>query len=80
MMEIKSGMGIIKERTISSYESFYKNLDKDSADLVSEMLDAYSDKIIKLIMKNIRKAATKEELISITTTLKHTLTYDLTAN
>ncbi|MBM2814603.1 MAG: glutamyl-tRNA reductase [Ignavibacteria bacterium] len=77
MMAIKNQMGIIKDRTIASYDSFYKNLEEKQATTVSEMLDSYADKIIRVIMKNIRRAATKEELISITNTLKDTLTLDI---
>jgi hypothetical protein len=44
------------------------------------MLDSYSDKLIKIIMLNIRKATTKEELITITNTLRETLTLEMDSN
>ncbi|MCX6154566.1 MAG: glutamyl-tRNA reductase [Candidatus Kapabacteria bacterium] len=77
MMEIKKGMGIIKDRTIATFDDFYKTLESSQAENVSKMLDEYADKIIKVIMKNIRRATTKDELINITRTLKETLTLDI---
>ncbi len=76
MHEIKDEMGLIKQYLLSSYETFYTTLDEEQKEYVNKMLDSYSDKIIKVIMSNLRKAAAKEDLISIAKTLKHTFSLE----
>lgn len=76
MQKIKKEMIILKQNILSSYETFLITLDEEQKENVNEMLDLYSDKIIKVIMTNFRRAASKEDLISITKTLKHTFTLE----
>jgi len=76
MQEIKKEMITLKQNTLSTYETFLYTLDEEQKENVNEMLDSYSDKIIKVIMTNFRRAATKEDLISITKTLSHTFTLE----
>jgi glutamyl-tRNA reductase len=77
MMDIKSQFDVVKQRTICTYKAAFNSLDKKHQDIISEMLDSYSDKLIKTIMMNIRKSASPEDLIRITKTLKNTFTIDL---
>ncbi len=77
MMEIKKGLGVIKDRTISTYSDFYNSLESSQSEAVNDMLDAYAGKIIKVIMKNIRRATTKDELLKIISTLQDTLSLDI---
>jgi glutamyl-tRNA reductase len=80
MLEIKNRMGVLKDRTISSYGSYFQQIDDKQSAVIHQMLDSYSDKLIKIIMLNIRKATTKEELLSITNTLRETLTLEMDSN
>lgn len=76
MQEIKKEMIILKQNLLSSYEIFLFSLNEDQKQNVNKMLDTYSDKIIKVIMTNFKRAASKEDIISITENLKHTFTID----
>lgn len=76
MLEIKKELAVLKQNTLSSYEDFTNKLNKEQEEILNELLDAYSDKIIKVIMTNFRKASSKEDLISITKTLKSTFTIE----
>ena len=76
MHGFKNELDIIKQTTLLSYKDFINSLDEKQKDDISEMLDSYSEKIIKVIMTNFRRAASKEDLISITKTLKHTFTLE----
>lgn len=77
MMEIKKEFEVIKHRTIATYKDAFNSFDKKHQDVICEMLDSYSDKLIKVIMMNIKNSASNEELIHITRTLKNTFTIDL---
>jgi len=76
MMEIKKGLITLKQSTLDLHQPFVNKLDETEKEDLSELLDAYSDRIIKVIMANLRKASTKEEMISITKTLKKSFTID----
>src|SRR5665647_1472000 len=54
----------------------WRKLDEAQKEDLSKVLDAYSDRIIKVIMSNLRKASTREEMISITKTLKDSFTIE----
>jgi len=77
MMEIKQGLVVLKQNTLDLHETFMNKLDDAQKENLHVLLDAYSDKIIKVIMVNLRKASTKEEMISITKTLKNSFTLDI---
>jgi len=77
MMEIKKGLVVLKQNTLDLHETFINKLDDMQKENLHILLDAYSDKIIKVIMVNLRKASTKEEMISITNTLKNSFTLDI---
>ena len=77
MMEIKKELEVLKNRTIGSFKSSFNSLDKEHQVMIGEMLDSYSDKLLKVIMTNIRNSASTEELIHITKTLRNTFTIDV---
>jgi glutamyl-tRNA reductase len=77
MMEIKKELEVLRNRTIGSYKQAFNSLDREQQIMIEEMLDSYSDKLIKVIMKNIRNSASNEELIHITKTLRNTFTIDV---
>ena len=76
-MEIKEGLVVLKHNTLDLHETFINKLDDAQKENLHTLLDAYSDKIIKVIMVNLRKASTKEEMISITNTLKNSFTLNI---
>lgn len=76
MIEIKKKLVVLKQNTLSSYDTFTNKLDETQKDNLNELLDSYSEKIIKVIMQNLLKAGSKEDLISITQTLKNTFTLE----
>jgi len=76
MAEIKKGLVVVKQSTLDLHEAFTNKLDKTQKEDLSRVLDAYSDRIIKVIMSNLRKASTREEMISITKTLKDSFTIE----
>ena len=76
MAEIKKGLVVLKQSTLDLHEAFTNKLDETQKEDLSKVLDAYSDKIIKVIMSNLRKASTREEMISITKTLKDSFTIE----
>ena len=77
MQEIKKGLVVMKHNTLELYEPFTKKLDDAQKEDLNLLLDAYSNKIIKMIMVNLRKASTKEEMISISKVLKNSFTTDI---
>jgi len=76
MAEIKKGLVVVKQSTLDLHEAFTNKLDETQKEDLSKVLDAYSDRIIKVIMSNLRKASTREEMISITKTLKDSFTIE----
>lgn len=76
MMEIKKGMVGLKQSALDLHKPFTQKLDETQKIELNRLLESYSDKIIKVIMVNLRKSSTKEEMISITNTLKNSFTTD----
>ena len=54
MREIKGDLTILKQRTIASYKNEFGAMESSQQELIDRMLDSYSDKLIKVIMKNIK--------------------------
>ena len=77
MAEIKKGLVVLKQSTLDLHEPFTNELDESQKEELGKVLDAYSDRILKVIMSNLRKASTREEMISITKTLKSSFTIDI---
>ncbi len=77
MHEIKKGLVVMKQNTLDLHEPFTNKLDEAQKEELNVLMDAYSSKIIKVIMVNLRKASTKEEMISISKILKNSFTLDV---
>lgn len=76
MAEIKKGLVVLKQSTLDLYEPFTNKLDEAQQDELHKLMDSYSNRIIRVIMSNLRKASTREEMISITKTLKDSFSID----
>jgi glutamyl-tRNA reductase len=74
MHEIKKGLVGFKKGALELHEPFVEKLDKEQKQELNALMDSYSNKIIKVIMVNLRKASTKEEMISISKVLKNSFT------
>lgn len=77
MAEIKKGLIVLKKSSLELYEPFTRNLDEEQNAELDKLMDSYSNKIFRVIMSNLRKASTREEMISITKTLKDSFTIDI---
>jgi glutamyl-tRNA reductase len=77
MAEIKKGLVVLKQSTLELYEPFTNKLDEDQEEELNKLMDSYSNRIIRVIMSNLRKASTREEMISITKTLKDSFSIDI---
>jgi glutamyl-tRNA reductase len=77
MAEIKQGLVVLKKSTLDLYEPFTNKLDEFEQEELNKLMDSYSNRIIRVIMSNLRKASTREEMISITKTLKDSFSIDV---
>ena len=77
MREIKGDLTILKQRTIASYKNEFGAMESSQQELIDRMLDSYSDKLIKVIMKNIKNSTTNEDLVTIIQNLRKTFTIDI---
>jgi len=77
MAEIKKGLVVLKQSTLDLYEPFTNKLDEAQQEELNKLMDSYSSHIIRVIMSNLRKASTREEMISITKILKDSFSIDV---
>ena len=77
MAEIKKGLVVLKQSTLELYEPFTNKLDEVQQEELNKLMDSYSNRIIRVIMSNLRKASTREEMISITKILKDSFSIDV---
>jgi len=77
MAEIKKGLVVLKQSTLDLYEPFTNKLDDSQQEELNKLMDSYSNRIIWVIMSNLRKASSREEMISITQTLKDSFSIDI---
>ena len=77
MREIKGDLNILKQRTIATYKNEFGSMESSQQELIDKMLDSYSDKLIKVIMKNIKNSTTNEDLVTIIQNLRKTFTIDI---
>lgn len=77
MADIKKGLIVLKQSTLDLYEPFTNKLDENEREELSNLMDSYSNRIIRVIMSNLRKASTREEMISITKTLRDSFSIDI---
>jgi len=77
MQEFKNELAVLKQKTIASYKPLISSFDDKQQELVNKVLDSYSELLIKVVMKNIKNVITKENLISMTQSLKNSFTTEL---
>ncbi|MBB3186114.1 glutamyl-tRNA reductase [Microbacter margulisiae] len=80
MHEIKSKLDILKTSTIANYKSTFGAMTDTQQGLIQEMMDAYSEKLIRVIMKNIKTVTSKDDMVTIVEALKNTLSVDTAIN
>ena len=76
MLEIKKELTILKQNSYNCSQKFVNQLDETQKESLDKLMDLYSDKIIKVIMTNVRKSSSNEDLISMTKTLKSSFTLE----
>jgi glutamyl-tRNA reductase len=70
MQDLKKRLEVLKEKTILEHSSTYNAFTEEQQVLINELMNSYSDKLIKVLMTNIKKATTNEDIIAITNTLR----------
>lgn len=78
MQHIKQELGVIKTRTLLANKTMTAQFSDAQLELLQTILDEYSDKLIKVIMKNLKNVAGKDELIKMAMSLKTSFTVDET--
>jgi len=76
MQNIKQELSVIKTRTLLANKAATAQFNNQQQELLNSILDEYSDKLIKVIMKNLKSVAGKDELIKMALSLKNTFTVD----
>ncbi|MGC9150694.1 MAG: glutamyl-tRNA reductase [Microbacter sp.] len=76
MHEIKGKLDILTTSTLAQYKPMMGTMSDDQQQFIQEMMHAYADKLIKVIMRNLKNITSKEEMIKLVETLKNTLTVD----
>lgn len=76
MQHIKHELDVIKSRTIDANKSALSDFNEQQQKAVVTILDNYSEKLIKAIMKNMTNVAGKEELRRMVQSLKNSLSVD----
>jgi len=70
MHGIKQRLEVLKQKTIAEQADFQSQFNENQQAIIDEMMNSYADKLIKVIMTNLKNATNKEDLIAITKTLK----------
>lgn len=70
MQDLKKRLEVLKEKTIAEHSSTYNAFTEDQQVLINELMNSYSNELIKVLMSNIKKATTNEDIIAITKTLR----------
>jgi len=76
MQEIKQRIEAIKTRTLEANKQALTQFDSQQQQAVVTILDNYSEKLIKAIMKNMKNVAGKDELKRIAQSLKDSFSID----
>ncbi len=76
MQHIKHELEVIKSRTIDANKSALSDFNEQQQKAVITILDNYSEKLIKAIMKNMTNVAGNEELRRMAQSLKNSLSVD----
>lgn len=77
MLEIKEKLNILKNSTIAFYKTEFCHVSESEQELIKKILDTYSDKLIKVMMNNIKNYTSKEDLLGMMETLKTSLSVDV---
>jgi glutamyl-tRNA reductase len=77
MKDLKKDLDTLKHKTLHTFKSSMSKFDAEQQQIMNEMLDSYSDKLIKVIMTNLKNATTKEEIMTISKTLKKSFTIEI---
>jgi len=72
MREIKGEFNAIKDRLIETYSSKLLNLNQSQKEVIKNMMDSYSDTLIKTIMLNLKEVTDTSQLHHLSDTLKKT--------
>lgn len=72
MKVIKTELTDISLRTINAHKTFMNTLDDSQKDTIKLMLKESSDKLIRIIMKNLKNVTGKDDLYTISETLQKT--------
>lgn len=73
MKSIKSELNELSSRTINEYNSFLNTLEKSQREKVKSMLLTSDDKLIRLLMKNLKNMSQDVDLKHVTNTLKEVI-------
>ncbi len=76
MHKIKIKLDVLKDVTIASFKPHCSFMSDDEQKIVREILDSYSEKLIKVIMKNMTNVTSKEDIVSIVEKLRVTFNTD----
>ncbi len=70
MRGIKDRLEILKHKTIEEQSDFSTMFTEEQQEIIEKMMNSYSNKLIKVIMANIKKVTANDDIIAITKTLK----------
>ena len=76
MQQLKHNIEIIKTKTLESNKVALTQFDAQQQQAINNILDNYSDKLIKAIMKNMKNVAGIEELRQMAHSLKNSFSID----
>ena len=76
MHEIKEKLEILITSTMAQYKPMLEPMSDEQQTFIQEMMHAYADKLIKVIMRNLKNITSKDEMIKLVEVLKNTLTVD----
>jgi glutamyl-tRNA reductase len=74
MQQLKQNLEVIKTRTLEANKTALTQFDNTQQQAIVTILDYYSEKLIKAIMKNMKMVADKDELRRIAQSLKNSFT------
>ena len=76
MQQLKQNIEIIKAKTLEANKGALTQFDAQQQQAINSILDNYSDKLIKAIMKNMKNVAGIEELRQMAHSLKNSFSID----
>lgn len=76
MKDLKKDLKILKQKTLLQHKNELTKFDDEQRKILNDLMDNYSDKLIKVIMNNFKNSTSKEEIVEITNTLKKSFTME----